>query len=288
MKKFFCLILTAAVMLSLSACGFTDLYSQPATLNTVANSSQKNEIVLNSYMVELYSGETFQLSDTTDVEKELNWASTNEAVAIVNSNGLVTAVAPGVANITCSANGAQSVTCTVNVKTVLTINLDKVTLKKGSTYQLYATSASATWTSSNGSVATVNATGLVTAVNTGVATITCTVGSQTVTCTVTVQTGDTGVTQPVSDQIFPNSSVSYLTSAEALAKLQSMTGYSPTGSYRQDAINEIYARNGYVFQNTTIAAYYQGKSWYTPNPSFTAAQLNSVEQANIKLLQDLY
>lgn len=89
---------------------------------------------------------------------------------------------------------------------------------------------------------------------------------------------------PTSDFIFPESSVRQLTEAEISARLSTFTGYSPSGSYKQDAINEIYARNGYVFKTASIQSYYEAKPWYTPNPAFTG-QFNATENYNISLLK---
>lgn len=59
----------------------------------------------------------------------------------------------------------------------------------------------------------------------------------------------------------------------------------------QTAINEIFARHGRVFKSAEIAAYFQTKSWYQPDPSKTddqiSAELNNYEKANEKMLENL-
>lgn len=55
------------------------------------------------------------------------------------------------------------------------------------------------------------------------------------------------------------------------------------------ARNEIYARHGYVFKSNEIQAYFDAKSWYTPNSSvnastFTTAQMNEYEKANLDVI----
>ena len=89
-----------------------------------------------------------------------------------------------------------------------------------------------------------------------------------------------------SDFIFPDSSVRKLTESEISAKLSSMSGYSPGGTYAQDAINEIYARNGYVFKTAEVRSYYEAKSWYVPDSSFSYSDFNEIELYNISLLNN--
>ncbi|MEI9808786.1 MAG: Ig-like domain-containing protein [Bacteroidota bacterium] len=62
------------------------------------------------------SGSTTQLADVTTGGI---WTSTNEAVATVDANGLVTAIAPGTVTI----NYAVTNTCgTTTVSTIVTVN----------------------------------------------------------------------------------------------------------------------------------------------------------------------
>ncbi|MDO4622715.1 MAG: YARHG domain-containing protein, partial [Eubacteriales bacterium] len=78
--------------------------------------------------------------------------------------------------------------------------------------------------------------------------------------------------------IFPDSSSRLLTSAECAALSKSQV---------QDAINEIYARRGYIFEDAGIYAKYKQYSWYRPSipkSSFTGSEFNSIEYANVELL----
>lgn len=65
------------------------------------------------------------------------------------------------------------------------------------------------------------------------------------------------------------------------AQLKKLTGHD-----LMLARNEIFARHGYVFKKEPFKSYFEGKSWYTPNPSFKGSdsQLSSVEKYNIKLI----
>lgn len=87
-------------------------------------------ITLNKTETSITAGQTETLSvssvtpdDATD--QTVTWSSDNEAVATVDADGKVTAVALGTANITATANDGSGVTatCVVTVSKVVTINL---------------------------------------------------------------------------------------------------------------------------------------------------------------------
>ena len=67
------------------------------------------------------AGETVTLTADTKAD-ELGWTSSDEAVATVDANGVVTAVAPGTATITVTA-GEVSASCTVKCDWVVTVEL---------------------------------------------------------------------------------------------------------------------------------------------------------------------
>lgn len=86
-------------------------------------------ITLNKTATTITAGQTETLSvssvtpdDATD--QTVTWSSDNEAVATVDADGKVTAVALGTANITATANDGSGVTatCVVTVNKVVTIN----------------------------------------------------------------------------------------------------------------------------------------------------------------------
>lgn len=91
-----------------------------------------------------------------------------------------------------------------------------------------------------------------------------------------------------SDFVFAESSMRLITQDEAIKRFAELaTAYSPSGSPAQDAVNEIYARNGYTFTTQKILEYYQSKSWYTPRDDFSESDLSEIEKANIALFQSL-
>ncbi len=172
-------------------------------------------ITLDKTEITLTEGETQQLTATVSpsnaTNKTVTWTSSDENVATVNEEGLVTAVKAGTATITAKA-GEKTATCTVTVNekvveeepkpeeptvvpvTEITLNQSTLDLEVEETATLTATVSpedatdkAVTWTSSDENVATVNEEGLVTAVKAGTATITAKAGEVTATCTVTVK-----------------------------------------------------------------------------------------------------
>jgi uncharacterized protein YjdB len=176
--------------------------SNPGTVVAVTG------VTLSPTTATLLVGATQQLTSTvapaTATNKTVSYASSNTAVATVNTSGLVTAVAAGSATITVTTqDGAKTATCAVTVNatnvavTSVSLSPTSASLSVGGTQQLTptilpanATNKSVNYSSSNTAVATVNSSGLVTAVANGSATITVTTvdGSKISTCAVTVST----------------------------------------------------------------------------------------------------
>jgi uncharacterized protein YjdB len=128
----------------------------------------------------------------------VTWTSGASAVASVSAGGLVTGLASGTTTLSAakgSITGSSTVTVTMPTLTTLAVTPASATVAVGGTTTFSATGTfsdgttapvSATWSSSNTVVATVNAsTGMVTGGSTyGTATITATIGSLTATGTV--------------------------------------------------------------------------------------------------------
>ena len=154
---------------------------------------------------QMHIGETLQLEETVIPENADNqnvmWSSSNEAVASVDEDGLVTAEDAGTAIITVTTeDGDKTAQCTITVlKTAVTgVSLDQTVahMYVRETLQLKETVApenadnkDVTWSSSDEAVASVNENGLVTAKNAGTATITVTTedGGKTAECVITVE-----------------------------------------------------------------------------------------------------
>ena len=158
-------------------------------------------VSLDRTSVYLEEGQTTTLVATINPndadEKTVTWTTSNASVATV-TNGVVTAIAEGVATITASVGG-KSATCIITVSkntvpvTSITLNKSSLSLKVGEKETLIATvlpenatDKKVTWTSSKEDVATVDANGRVTAIAEGNATIIASAGGRTATCSVTV------------------------------------------------------------------------------------------------------
>ena len=166
-------------------------------------------LTLDKYYLELIEGETATITATVKpdnaTDKTVTWSSNKTAVATVDANGKVTAVAEGTAIITAKA-GDKTATCTVTVKKKvvavesITLDITSTILNTGETLTLTATvkpdnatDKTVTWSSNKTAVATVDANGKVTAVAEGTATITAKASDKTATCTVTVMKGNVPV-----------------------------------------------------------------------------------------------
>lgn len=174
-------------------------------------------IFLDNTSISLAEGETTTLAVsgiTPDnaVDKTYTWSSSDESVATVDQNGIVTAISKGETSIMATANDGSGVSgsCSVTViRMVSAIELNKtsLTLNRGSsnvTKKITATvtpsdadNTTITWDSSNPTVATVSSSGVVTGSSRGTTTITVTANDGSgvsATCEVEVKQYVTGIT----------------------------------------------------------------------------------------------
>ena len=214
------------------------------------------------------------------------WSSSNKNVAIVNSNGRITALAAGTATITATTvNGGETATCTVTVVedqvvkvSGVTLNASTVTLEQNQSRQLSASitpsnsaNTSVTWSSNNLSVAEVNQSGKITAISPGTAVITVTTadGGYKATCTVTVKrpvikvTGitinrtfielDKNVTAQLVAEVQPgnadNTQINWTTSNSQIATVDA-TGKVTAVGYGETVITATTADGGYTAKCT--------------------------------------
>ena len=156
----------------------------------VVTSILVNRISLNKTAVTMSVATKQQIeasvSPNNATDDKVTWSSSNDAVASVSSDGLVSANHVGTATITCTANDGSGVSasCEVSVMIPVTgVKLDKSSLSlfvnKEATLTATilpdnATDKTVTWTSSNTDVATVSSDGKVTAKAKGTTVITCT------------------------------------------------------------------------------------------------------------------
>ena len=230
----------------------TDEKGGSCTCNVTVADKEITKLTLDTSNASLEVGKTIQLTasrtpaDATNVS--LTWTSTNESVAVVNSDGYVTGAAEGVANIVCKAPNGIEASCTV-------------TVKKSSSSSSSSSSAASSQVSSKVDTPPYRQ----------------------------PDNAPYGHFNPsynynAADFVFPESSTRQLTTGEIIDVLNNITGEPISGSYAQDAINEIYARNGYCFRDEKIRNYYEAQPWYYADESFSTSDFNSIENYNINLL----
>jgi len=161
-------------------------------------------ITLNYAELTLLPKDTITLIATVQPDnadnKTVMWTSSNPAVAIVNNNGFVEAIANGETTITATTeDGNKKAACMVIVGTFvtgITLNYAELTLIPKDTITLIAAvqpdnadNKTVTWTSSNPAVAIVNNNGFVETLTKGKTTITATTqdGDKKATCMITVK-----------------------------------------------------------------------------------------------------
>jgi uncharacterized protein YjdB len=148
-------------------------------------------ITVNTVATTMLMGETRQLStrgypyNTTET---VNWSSGDTSIVVVDNDGMVRAVGPGVTTVSVMGNTSRvSSTATI---TVLGLNDSSITIEQYDTYDLYLNGiqAGVTWFSRDKRIATVTAAGKVVARRPGTTTIVARVNGKMVSCTVTVET----------------------------------------------------------------------------------------------------
>lgn len=159
--------------------------SATATINVTTQEIAATGVVVAPTEATIAVGKTQQIEATLtpeDTTDELTWTSSDEKVATVDANGVVTAVKAGTATITATANDKVSAVCNVTVVqlvTNITLTAASATVTEGETVAVTAvvspadaTNAALTWSSSDTDIATVDADGVVTAKAAGDVTIT--------------------------------------------------------------------------------------------------------------------
>ncbi len=305
MKKIVTFLLILAIIpFVLCSCSlFSDFFGEEITGITLS----ETELLLTV-------GESAALEITVEPEeaeaKKLTWTTSDESVATIN-DGVVKAKKAGSAVIKVEAENGVSGQCNVAVEDKeiekVTLSNTNATIKEGKTIQLEvsvtpvdALSAELVWNSSDESVATVNNEGYVTGVKAGAAEITCKVQNGVeASCTITVKENVTETddsTQPSSSSKSTSetsgsesknndsSSDDFIISYSSERKITDSEASKLTSEEVQLAINEIYARNGYIFKTESIQSYFESKSWYSPDSSFSTSDLSSIESYNIGVL----
>lgn len=151
---------------------------------------KKPAITLSHTTVSLYRKQTIKLSAKVSSGMAPVWKSSKKSIAVVDENGLVTAVKHGTSAITAAVDGVKK-ECIVTVKSpVIRLSKTTVTLKAGEQFQLSAVVSSGIspeWSSSKSSIAEIDQTGMITAKKKGTALIRAKEDGTTVSCAITVE-----------------------------------------------------------------------------------------------------
>lgn len=150
----------------------------------------RTKITLSTRSISMENGETKRLQASTTGNEPVSFSSNKKSVAVVDSDGVITACKPGSAIISITA-GKTTATCRVTVKKPsITLNHIYRKLFRCQQVQLTADVSSGitpTWKSNRSSVATVSDTGLVCAQKHGTALITAKADGVTKTCEIEVE-----------------------------------------------------------------------------------------------------
>lgn len=160
------------------------------------------EIILSETDVELFVSETFALKATVPGDnseaRKIVWQSTQDDIVMVDSFGLITAVAAGTATVTASVDDVQA-ECRVIVRPLpvesLKIVPAEIELSPDEKFKLTATvqpeealANTLTWKTSDDGVVQVDADGVLTGVAEGSAIVSVQCGEKTAECRITVMT----------------------------------------------------------------------------------------------------
>jgi len=154
---------------------------------------------------------TGEITPSNATNKTVTWSTSNGSVATVSKTGMIIAKAEGTATITATTNNGKKATCVVKVskgntpvavesislnKTSIELKVKRAIILTGKITPSNATDKNVTWSTSNGSVATVSKTGMIIAKKEGTAIITATTNNgKKATCKITVTNSNTEVTR---------------------------------------------------------------------------------------------
>ena len=88
--------------------------------------------------------------------------------------------------------------------------------------------------------------------------------------------------------VFPNSSLNIISSSE-LDHLRADYSENVYAILLRMSVNEIYARNGYIFSDPIWKSYYNAQNWYTPVSEYNINfdSMNDNELTNLQMLLSL-
>jgi uncharacterized protein YjdB len=227
------LIQTRAASLCLAICTFLvgcgGGGSSTPTLSSIAVTPANPALAVGDTQ-QLAATGTYSDGHTASLTSTVTWSSSASSVATVSSSGLVTSVAIGTATISASTGGVSAGTgVTVNPALVsIAVTPAAQSLPVNGTLQFTATgtysdnsqsdiTGSVTWSSSPGSVATINSAGLATGLAAGDTTITATSGSKTGSTTLTITPILVSITVTADDPIIDINTTAQFTATGILS-----------------------------------------------------------------------
>lgn len=158
------------------ASGVVTITAEDSSGNSVSTTIEivNNPLTVNTANVIIAPQNTYQLSPSGG-DGNFSWSSSDNNIASVSNNGLVSAIAEGIVTINLRDGSGQSVSVTVEVRNVR-ISASTTSLEVGQTITLSASGGAApySWATNNAAIATVSSNGLVTAIASGTVSVSAT------------------------------------------------------------------------------------------------------------------
>ncbi|HYG97879.1 MAG TPA: Ig-like domain-containing protein [Terriglobales bacterium] len=165
----------AIIGLLLGSQGCGDFFTDPELTSITLSPTSPLLAIGNTQ--QLTATGNFDDDSTSDVTRSVTWTTSDNAIAQVNTEGLVTGVAAGTATITATSNsitGTATVTVTAATVQSIAVTPSTSTITSGQTQAFTATATltdsttlnltnSVTWRSSDTNVATISSSGIATA-----------------------------------------------------------------------------------------------------------------------------
>jgi hypothetical protein len=232
--------------------GNTTLTVGPAVLGSIAV-TPANPSIPKGLTQQFTATGTYSDGSTQNLTTSVTWTSATTAVATISANGLATGVAQGTSQIsatTAGVTGSTTLTVAPAALTSIAVTPANPSIPKGNKQQFTATgtytdgstldiTSSATWASSNSSVATITTGGLATAKAQGTSQISAKSGSVTGTTTLTV-------TPPALVSIT-------VTPANQSVRVGTKVNYKATGKYTDGSTQNLTTSVTWASSNTTVA-----------------------------------
>ena len=175
-SKFLSLLMAVMLVLSVMVCG-TNSTVYAATKSIRVKTTKSTLYILDSANNKAKLTVTYNGKNVTKAAK---YKSSNNKIAKVNKNGVITAVRPGTVKITTKYKGKSRTTKVTIKKAKLSLNKKTIELSRGQKFTLKAfanksgiSNKNIKWTSSNSKVASINKNGIITTKKNGTTTISC-------------------------------------------------------------------------------------------------------------------